>query len=88
MVEAVCSTRRYIRVGTADKPAAAVKSRLLKLARMHLEYVLWCMATNPTHVRNIRAYLLTALYNSYFAECSGMAAQVQHDLYGKGGEAI
>ena len=88
MVETVCSTRRYIRVGKEDKPAAAVKSRLLKLERRHLEYVLWCMGKNTTEVRNIRAYLLTALYNSYFSECSGMAAQVQHDLYGKGGEAI
>ena len=88
MVEAVCSTRRYIRVGKEDKPAAAVKSRLLKLERRHLEYVLWCMGKNTTEVRNIRAYLLTSLYNSYFSECSGMAAQVQHDLYGKGGEAI
>ena len=87
MVETVCSTRRYIRVGKEDKPAAAVKSRLLKLERRHLEYVLWCMGKNTTEVRNIRAYLLTALYNSYFSECSGMAAQVQHDLYGTGGEA-
>lgn len=88
MVETVCSTRRYIRVGKEDKPAAAVKSRLLKLERRHLEYVLWCMGKNTTEVRNIRAYLLTALYNSYFSESSGMAAQVQHDLYGKGGDAI
>lgn len=88
MVETVCSTRRYIRVGKEDKPAVAVKSRLLKLERRHLEYVLWCMGKNTTEVHNIRAYLLTALYNSYFSESSGMAAQVQHDLYGKGGEAI
>ena len=88
MVDTVCSTRQRIRVGKEDKPAAAVKSRLLKLERRHLEYVLWCMGKNTTEVRNIRAYLLTALYNSYFSESSGMAAQVQHDLYGKGGEAI
>ena len=88
MVDTICSTRQRIRVGKEDKPAAVVKSRLLKLERRHLEYVLWCMGKNTTEVRNIRAYLLTALYNSYFSECSGMAAQVQHDLYGKGGEAI
>lgn len=87
MVDTVCSTRQRIRVGKEDKPAAAVKSRLLKLERRHLEYVLWCMGKNTTEVRNIRAYLLTALYNSYFSESSGMAAQVQHDLYGKGGDA-
>lgn len=87
MVDTICSTRQRIRVGKEDKPAAVVKSRLLKLERRHLEYVLWCMGKNTTEVRNIRAYLLTALYNSYFSECSGMAAQVQHDLYGKGGDA-
>ena len=89
MVETVCSTREYIRVGKEDRPAAVVKSRLLKLERSHLEYVLWCFRRNTTEVRNIRAYLLTTLYNSYFSANSGTMAQVQHDLYGtpKGGDA-
>ena len=87
MAETVCSTREYIRVGKEDRPAAVVKSRLLKLERKHLEYVLWCFRRNTTEVRNIRAYLLTTLYNSYFSANSGTMAQVQHDLYGtaKGG---
>ena len=38
-------------------------------------------------VSSLMIDLLTALYNSYFSESSGMAAQVQHDLYGKGGDA-
>ena len=89
MVETVCSTREYIRVGKEDRPAAVVKSRLLKLERKHLEYVLWCFRRNTTEVRNLRAYLLTTLYNSYFSANSGTMAQVQHDLYGtpKGGDA-
>ena len=89
MVETVCSTREYIRVGKEDRPAAVVKSRLLKLDRKHLEYVLWCFRRNTTEVRNIRAYLLTTLYNSYFSANSGTMAQVQHDLYGtpRGGDA-
>ena len=87
MVETVCSTREYIRVGKEDRPAAVVKSRLLKLERKHLEYVLWCFRRNTTEIRNIRAYLLTTLYNSYFSANSGTMAQVQHDLYGKGGDA-
>ena len=87
MAETVCSTREYIRVGKEDRPAAVVKSRLLKLERKHLEYVLWCFRRNTTEVRNIRAYLLTTLYNSYFSANSGTMAQVQHDLYGKGGDA-
>ena len=83
MVETMCSTREYIRVGKEDRPAAVVKSRLLKLGRNHLEYVLWCFRRNTTEIRNIRAYLLTTLYNSYFSANSGTMAQVQHDLYGK-----
>lgn len=75
------------RVGKEDKPAAVVKSRLLKLERHHLEYVLDCFRKNTTEIRNIRAYLLTSLYNSYFSSHSGITAQVQHDLYGKGGDA-
>lgn len=61
MVETVCSTREYIRVGKEDRPAAVVKSRLLKLERKHLEYVLWCFRRNTTEVRNIRAYIRSAL---------------------------
>ena len=87
MVETMCSTRDYIRAGKEDRPAAVVKSRLLKLERKHLEYVLWCFRRNTTEIRNIRAYLLTTLYNSYFSANSGTMAQVQHDLYGKGGDA-
>ena len=87
MVDTVCSTRQRIRVGKEDKPAAVVKSRLLKLERHHLEYVLDCFRKNTTEIRNIRAYLLASLYNSYFSSHSGITAQVQHDLYGKGGDA-
>ena len=58
--------------------------------------VAFCLCTvasfamlSTTEVRNIRAYLLTTLYNSYFSANSGTMAQVQHDLYGtpKGGDA-
>ena len=83
MVETMCSTRDYMRVGKEDRPAAVVKSQLLKLERGHLEYVLWCFRRNTTEIRNICAYLLTTLYNSYFSTNSGTMAQVQHDLYGK-----
>ena len=82
MVETVCSTRDYIRVGKEDRPAAVVKSRLLKLERSHLEYVLWCFRRNTTEIRNIRAYLLTTLYNSYFS-ANSVYVYLLHDLYGK-----
>ena len=49
---------------TPDYPAEVVKSRFLKLDSSHIEYVLDRMRENTTYVRNIKKYLLAALYNA------------------------
>ncbi len=46
-------------------PQQVVKSRFLKLNSSHIEYVLEAMNKNPSDIRNIRAYLLTALYTQH-----------------------
>lgn len=53
-----------IRIGGQDLPAEQVKERLLSLDMTHIDYVLECLQKNTTSVRNIRCYLLTALYNA------------------------
>ena len=87
MTDTLCSTRPTLRIGGEEIPAEQVKGRFLSLDYGHLEYVFDCLRRNTTQIRNIRAYLLTTLYNSYFSANSGTMAQVQHDLYGKGGDA-
>lgn len=64
MVDVMTSTAREIRVNKEYKPAAVVKSRFAKLGKQHVEYVLHCMDENQTKARNIRAVLITALYNA------------------------
>lgn len=64
MVDTVCSTKPMIRIGGQDFPLEVVKSRLLKLNSEHISYVVSSLKSNTTKVRNIRAYLLTALYNA------------------------
>lgn len=64
MVDVMTSTAQEIRVNKEYKPAAVVKSRFAKLGKQHVEYVLHCMDENQTKARNIRAVLITALYNS------------------------
>ena len=64
MVDVMTSTAQEIRVNKENKPAAVVKSRFAKLGKQHVEYVLHCMDENQTKARNIRAVLITALYNS------------------------
>lgn len=64
MVDVCCSKRSVIRIAGDDKPPAVVKSRFMKLNAEHIRYVLKCLSENTTRVRNIRQYLLTALYNA------------------------
>ena len=85
MVEAICSTKPNIRVAGENRSADVVRSRLLELNRFHVEFVLDCMSENTTEIRNIRAYLLTALYNAPFSMGSYYAAKVRHDM--RGGDA-
>lgn len=64
LVDVCCFKRSLIRIAGDDKPLAVVKSRFMKLNAEHIRYVLKCLSENTTRVRNIRQYLLTALYNA------------------------
>ena len=84
MLDAVCSTSPPLRITGEDMPQQVVKSRFLKLNSSHIEYVLQAMNENPSAIRNIRAYLLTALYNAPLTMDNYYSALVNHDLYGGG----
>ena len=80
MVDAICSTRPTIRVNGEDIPHDVVKSTFLKLNSSHIEYVLEAMDNNTSYVRNIRSYLITALYNSRLTLNSYWQSRVNHDM--------
>lgn len=82
LIETVCSRREYIRVCGDDKPVEVVKSRLMKLTNEHIRYVIDSLKENTTKVRNIKQYLLAALYNAPVTINSYYSALVNHDLYG------
>ena len=84
MVDTVCSNRKMIRIAGDDYPAEVVKSRFLKIGSSHIEYVLERMRENTTYVRNIKKYLLAALYNAPVTMDSYYTSLVSHDLYGDG----
>ena len=80
LVDTVCSRRKLIRIAGDDKPAEVVKARLLKLDGDHLRFVLMCLKENTTLVRNMRQYLLAALYNAPLTMNNYYTARVQHDM--------
>lgn len=80
MLEVVCAKRKYTRVAGSDFPHEVVKSRLLKLDSEHIQFVLGCMKENTTKVRNIKQYLLTALFNAPTTISNYYSALVNHDM--------
>ncbi len=84
IVDTVCTARKTIRIAGDDYPAEVVKSRFMKLDSSHVQYVMDCMKDNTTYVRNIKKYLLAALYNAPATISSYYSSLVQHDLYGDG----
>ncbi len=86
MLDAVCSTSPTIRINGEDMPQQVVKSRFLKLDSSHIDYVLQAMKDNPSDIRNIRAYMLTALYNASLTMDNYYSALVNRDFYGGGGK--
>lgn len=82
MLDAICSTSPTLRVNNSDVPKEVVKSRLLKLNSSHLEYVFDALNNSPSDVRNIRAYMLTVLYNAPTTIDTYYSAKVNHDLCG------
>ena len=82
LVDTYCSKRKYIRVAGDDKPANVVKSQLAKLNSSHIQYVIDCLKENTTDVRNIKQYLLAALYNAPTTISPYYQAKVNYDFYG------
>ena len=82
MLDAVCSTAPTIHINGEDMPQQVVKSRFLKLDSSHIEYVFHAMKECPSDIRNIRAYLLTTLYNAPATMDNFYSAKVNHDFNG------
>jgi len=80
IVEVCCSQREYIRVNQEDMPTELVRSRLLKLDKEHISYVMECLSRNTTLVGNIKAYTLSALYNAPITISQHYTSLVSHDM--------
>lgn len=80
IVETVCTRRKLIRIASDDKPAEIVKSRFMKLESGHVCFVIDCFKENKTDVRNVKQYLLAAIYNAPLTIDPYYDAKVRHDM--------
>lgn len=81
MAEVVTSTSTTLRVCGENKPAEVVKSQILKNNNSTIRYVLSSLNNNTSEVKNIKLYIITALYNAPSTINNYFKSMVQHDLF-------
>ena len=63
-VETLNTTKQQIYINSEPKPINIVRSQLLKLNPMHIQYIINCLQQNTKDVKSIKSYILTTLYNA------------------------
>ena len=80
ILETVLYKGERIVIASNVYPMELVKSKFLKLNDTHILYVLDCMKGNTTKVRNIKKYLLAALFNAPTTISGYYQSAVNHDM--------
>ena len=80
ILETVLCQNEKILIASNWYPAELVKSKFLKLNHSHIEYVLECFGRNTTKVKNIKKYMLAALFNAPSTIDGYYTAEVNHDM--------
>ena len=71
-----------LKIGGIEYDTEVVKERFLSLRGRHLEYVAMGIASNPGEVRNMRKYMIAALFNAPATIDAYYTQRVLHDMYG------
>lgn len=77
--EVLCSSTATMRIGNDQLSTDRVKARFRQLEYGHIEYVIDTLKKTTNEIHNIRAYLLTALYNAPVTIGPYYSAAVRHD---------
>lgn len=86
LADVMSNRSQSIRIGGENKPLEEVIQRFKQLTDKHIAYVLECLNKNADKPRNIRAYLLTSLFNApstmdcYYARDADQAETKQYSF--------
>lgn len=81
MLDILCTGRQTVCIAGDDYASESVKARFLMLRSDHIEYVLSSMEKTNTKIRNIKKYLLAALYNAPVTIDNYYSALVNHEIH-------
>lgn len=80
--DVLCSTAPGVKIGGETIPIEKVRTRFRKLRFEHISYVIDSLDKTSSDIKNIRAYLLTALYNAPLTIDPYYSAAIRHDFAG------
>lgn len=80
MVEVLIVDRPYLRISGVDYPYALVKTRFMSIGHDHVEYVLDCLNQTSSKIGNVKAYILTSLFNATATIDTYYTTAVNHDM--------
>ena len=79
MADVMRTTEPKLRVNKSCIDTYTVQERYEQLDFTHIEYVLDCLRSNTKEITNVRAYLMTMLYNAPGTIVTYYQAQVNHN---------
>lgn len=80
IAEVLCSEQPTIRINGENLSAEIVKERFRQLTSEHIVYVFDSLNGTCSKIRNIRSYLITALFNAPVTMAQYYQAEVRHDF--------
>lgn len=83
MLDVVTSSKKSFRINGTDYPGDVVRSQFLKLNYDHLDYVIDRISSNIGEVKDIKSYMMTALFNAPMTINTYYTQRVRHDMYGE-----
>ena len=81
IVDVVTSNRKEIVICGETKPMSIVKSQFMKLNMFNIVFVLDRLGENKPSIRNIKQYLLAALYNSLMTTESYYRTRCNNEMF-------
>ena len=82
MVDVLASKQSTGYIAGEFRPLEDIRARFQQLTIDHMEYVLDCLSRTTTRIRNLRQYMLTALFHAPLTMEEYYDNAVRHDLYG------
>lgn len=64
MTDVMISQQKVVRINKQNISIEIVKNTFMQLTAKHIQYVFECLKTTAVKIKNVKAYLITTLYNS------------------------